>query len=170
MDELASRLAENEPGLEDITWQYLPAGLVAGKIGSKVMPYLPYLKDIWEGRGLLFHKPFGEMTNKEFENYNQQGQNYYQQYLQNNPANIKNYGQVTFGGKNKGKDFTYNMEQYPFLRKNLESAEYKYTTNYKNEPDRTYDHLQNTHNNKLYEYLIENIKDVGKRYKMIKNK
>lgn len=160
----------NEPSVEDITWQYLPAVGIGGKLASKAFPYLPYLRDIWQGKNLLFHKPFNQMSKEEFKNYGKQGKKYYQDFLQNNPVNIKNYGQITFGSKNKGKDKTANMEQYPFLRKNLENADYVYSSNYKNEPDRMYDYFENTHNNNLFEYLIENIKDRGLRYKMMHNK
>ena len=160
----------NEPSVEDVTWQYLPAAGIGGKLAGKVFPYLPYIQDIWQGRNLLFHKPFNQMSKEEIKSYGKLGENFYQKFLQNNPVNIKNYGEVNFGSKNKGKDKTINMEQYPFLRKNLENAEYKYSSNYKNEPDRVYDYFENTHKNNLFEYLIENIKDRGFRYKMMHNK
>ena len=54
------------------------------------------------------------MSNKEFLNYKKLGENYYQNFLQNNPVDIKDYGLISFGRKNKGKDKTINYEQYPF--------------------------------------------------------
>ena len=64
------------------------------------------------------------------------------------------------------------MDQYPFLRKNLENAKWKFNSNEKNEFDRTYDHFYNLHNRKLYDYLIEKItNNQGKtirNYKMMK--
>lgn len=70
----------------------------------------------------------------------------------------------------KGKDNTINMEQYPFLRKNLKNSVWTESTNKKNEADRVYDHFHNTYKNNLYDYLIENITKDGKRYKQMKNK
>lgn len=138
--------------------------------GQKALGYAPYINDIWQGRKLLFHKPFEKMTREEFKNYGKLGKEYYKNHLQRNPINIKGYGNIIFGGTNKGKDNTRNMEQYPFLRKNLQSAKWQYNSNDKQEIDRTYDHFFNTHNNNLYDYLIENITKDGKRYKMMKNK
>jgi len=137
---------------------------------NRVLPFLPYLRDIWEGRELLFHKPFNKMNSEEFKNYNKLGKQYYKDFLQNNPVNIKDYGEILFSRHNKGKDNTINMEQYPLLRKNLATSEKGLNTNTKNELDRSYDHFSNTFKNNLYDYLIEDINGVGKRYKMMHNK
>lgn len=130
----------------------------------------PYLNDIWQGRNLLLHKPFKWMSKQEFKNYGKIGEQYYKNFLQKNPVNIKEYGKVTFGRHNKGKDNTINMEQYPFLRKNIENSKWEFNSNNKNEPDRTYDHFYNTYRNNLYDYIIEDVNSFGKRYKMMKNK
>lgn len=160
-----------EPSVEDVTWQYVPTSYLGVRGLAKGLGYLPYAKDIYNGLDLLFHKPFDKMTNEEFKQYGNLGKTYYQEYLQNNPVNIKGYGTVSFSRKNKGKDFIKNMEQYPLLRKNLENAtKENFTTNYKNETDRNYDYFLNKYKGSLYHYLIEDIKDVGKRYKMMKNK
>lgn len=106
----------------------------------------PFLGDIWNGRGLLFHKPFRMMSKQEYNNYGQLGKDYYQNYLQKNPISIDNYGVVNFGSNNRGKDYPFKMEQYPFLRKNLKNAQKGENTNFKNETDRTYDHFYNWHN------------------------
>lgn len=138
---------------------------------SEGLPYLPYLNDIWQGRGLLIHKPFNLMSSDEFKKYGNIGKRYYQKYLQNNPVYKRGFGLIEFGRTNKGKDSTFNMERYPFLRKNLsDSVEKLPPTNTKNEPDRVYRYLENTDNGSLYNYLIEDIENVGKRYKMMKNK
>lgn len=146
--------------------------LVSGVLGaSKTIPFLPYIKDIWAGKNLLFHKPFQNMTKEEFKDYGNMGKDYYKNYLQNNPINVKGYGLIKFGRKNRGKDKTINYEQYPFLRKNIENATREdFTTNYKNEFDRTYDYFSNTYKGDLYHYLIENIENRGLKYKMMKNK
>lgn len=173
MSELAKKLygrAEyNDVALND---DFAIPSLVLGGLGLyKSIPFLPYLKDIWNGRNLLFHKPFEKMTNEEFNNYGKMGKLYYQNYLQNNPVYIKGYGEITFSKNNRGKDKTINFEQYPLLRKNLENATKEdFSTNYKNEPDREYNYFSNTYKGDLFNYLIENIDNVGKKYKMMKNK
>lgn len=135
------------------------------------LPYLPYLKDIWYGRDLLFHKPFNLMTREEFKNYGALGDKYYQNFLQNNPINKRGFGLIEFGRKNRNKDITVNKENYPFLRKNINDAvENLEPTNNKNEPDRIYHYLENRNNGNLYHYLIEDIKNKGFKYKMMKNK
>ena len=81
------------------------------------------------------------------------------------------YGDIEITNKNLGKDYIHNLEVYPNLIEQLETAKYdpNLATNYKNELDRVYDHLLNSLNNSEYEYLIENINKQGKRYKMMKN-
>lgn len=143
-------------------------GLFQG--GKTALGIAPYLKDIWKGKDLLFHKPFGWMNKQELKQYGNLGKKYYQEHLQNNPVNIPDYGLVKFGRHNKGKDKTINMEQYPFLRQKLETSTKGQNTNSKNELDRSYDHFINTYKGNLYHYLIENINKDGARYKMMKNK
>lgn len=128
----------------------------------------PFLGDIWNGRGLLFHKPFRMMSKEEFKNYGNMGKNFYKNFLQKNPLNIKDYGKIQFGRHNRGKDKTFDMEQYPFLRYRINNATKINRTNTKNELDREYDIFENKHNGNLYNYIIEDIKDKGKRYKMMK--
>lgn len=109
------------------------------------------------------------MTDKEFKEYENLGLNFYRDYLQPNPVTIDNYGTVYFNRKNRGKDDITNFKVYPDLREQLMGAERGKNTNYKNELDRNYDYFYNTWNDIPYEYLIENITDVGKRYKKMKN-
>lgn len=151
----------------DETWKYVtPIGFAL----RKAIPYIPYMADIWAGRNLLFHKPFDKMTKEEYNNYGKMGRDYYQNHLQKNPVNIKDYGEIKFNRHNLKKDNTYNFEQYPFLRKQLETAEKEnFSTNNKNETDRNYDYFSNEYKGNLYNYIIENINGVGKRYKMMKN-
>ena len=42
----------------------------------------PFLGDIWEGRKLIFHKPFKWMNRDEFNNYENLGLKYYKNKLQ----------------------------------------------------------------------------------------
>lgn len=174
-EELTKRLLENteleEPSVQDVTWETL-APLVVGIKGFNVLKsYTPYLEDIWNGRKLIVHKPFNKMTREEFKQFGKLGEEYTKDYLQHNPANIKGYGMVKFSRHNRGKDKTINYEQYPFLRKNLETAKNEnFSTNYNNEADRVYDYFSNTFKGDKFHYLIENIKDRGLRYKMMKNK
>lgn len=143
-----------------------------GAIGSyKIFNKIkPFLGDIWAGRKLLFHKPFNKMNSYELNKYNQKGLDYYQNYLQKNPIYKDNLGIIEFSRKNRGKDLTKNMGNYPFLRKNIsESIEEISPTNNKNEIDRIYHHLYKKDGNNLYDYIIEDIKDAGLRYKMMRN-
>ncbi len=48
---------------------------------------------------MLFHKPFNEMNSYELNKYNQKGQDYYQNYLQQNPIYKDNFGLIEFGRK-----------------------------------------------------------------------
>lgn len=131
----------------------------------KTFKIAPYLGDIWNGRNLILDRFIKNQDKIKID-----GDNFYQNYLQKNPAYIKNYGEVTFSRKNRGKDLTENYLEYPFLRKKLENSNKIKTTNYKNESDRKYDYLKNSDNGDVYNYVIENIDNVGKRYKMMHNK
>lgn len=65
------------------------------------------------------------------------------------------------------------MPEYPTLFDQLKGSNYAFSTNYKNEKDRIYDHFVNTNDNRLFDYLIEVIKDnegdYHHNYKMMKN-
>lgn len=88
-------------------------------------------------------------------------------------VDVPDYTTVNFTNKNLGKDYIHNLPEYPTLFDQLASSKYAFSTNYKNEPDRLYDHLVNTNNNRLFDYLIEVIQGTdGKihhNYKMMKN-
>lgn len=102
---------------------------------------------------------------------------YWKQYAKDNmigkSVDVPDYTTVNFTNKNLNKDYLYNMPEYPTLFDQLAGSKYAFSTNYKNEPDRLYDHLVNTNNNRLFDYLIEVIKDndgnVHHNYKMMKN-
>ena len=102
---------------------------------------------------------------------------YWKQYAKDNmigkSVDVPDYTIVNFTNKNLNKDYLYNMPEYPTLFDQLAGSKYAFSTNYKNEPDRLYDHLVNTNNNRLFDYLIEVIKDndgnVHHNYKMMKN-
>lgn len=88
-------------------------------------------------------------------------------------VDVPDYTTVNFTNKNLGKDYIHNLPEYPTLFDQLAGSKYAFSTNYKNEPDRLYDHLVNTNNNRLFDYLIEVIKDndgnIHHNYKIMKN-
>lgn len=117
----------------------------------------------------VLRNPQFPMNEQDFKNYENLGLNYYQHIFQPNTVYIPDYGTVTFSRKNKGKDDITNFKAYPDLFEMLKGSKKIDRTNYKNEIDREYDYLENP-NNKLYQFLIEDIENKGKRYKMTKNK
>lgn len=102
---------------------------------------------------------------------------YWKKYAKDNmigkSVDVPDYTTVNFTNKNLGKDYIHNLPEYPTLFDQLAGSKYAFSTNYKNEPDRLYDHLVNTNNNRLFDYLIEVIQGTdGKihhNYKMMKN-
>lgn len=102
---------------------------------------------------------------------------YWKQYAKDNlvgkSVDIPNYTTVSFTRNNLGKDYSYNMSEYPTLFDQLKGSNYAFSTNYKNEKDRIYNHFVNTNDNRLFDYLIEVIKDnegdYHHNYKMMKN-
>lgn len=117
----------------------------------------------------VLRSPQFPMNETDFKNYENLGLNYYQHIFQPNSVEIPGYGTVTFGRKNRGKDDITNFRIYPDLFELLQGSKKVNRTNYKNEIDREYDYLENP-NNKLYQFLIEDIAEKGKRYKMMQNK
>ena len=102
---------------------------------------------------------------------------YWKQYAKDNmigkSVDVPDYTTVNFTNKNLGKDYIHNLPEYPTLFDQLAGSKYAFSTNYKDEPDRLYDHLVNTNNNRLFDYLIEVIKDndgnIHHNYKIMKN-
>lgn len=109
------------------------------------------------------------MNEQDFNAYEDLGLRYYQNIFQPNTIEIPGYGVASFSRKNRGKDDVTNFRMYPDLFELLTGAKPVNRTNYKNELDRQYDYLENP-NNKIYQFLMEDIKDKGKRYKMMRNK
>lgn len=109
------------------------------------------------------------MNEQDFNAYENLGLNYYKNIFQPNSVNVDDYGIVSFGRKNRGKDDITNFKMYPNLFELLSGAKPVNRTNYKNELDRQYDYLENPNNN-IYQFIIEDIENNGKRYKMMKNK
>lgn len=100
----------------------------------------------------------------------------WKQYAKNNlignSVDVPGYTTVNFTNKNLGKDYPYNMPEYPTLLEDLANSQYAFSTNYYKEADRLYDHLVNDKKG-LYDYIIEVIKDnegnIHHNYKMMKN-
>ena len=109
------------------------------------------------------------MNEEDFNAYEDLGLNYYKNIFQPNTIEIPDYGVTSFNRKNRGKDDITNFKMYPDLFDLLTGAKLVNRTNYKNELDRQYDYLENP-NNSIYQFIIEDIKNKGKRYKMMKNK
>lgn len=154
-----------------------------GKVYSKDVPlkdvawiepmqgqYAPLDEEYFKN-ALLNHKPFEEMSKQELRDFKTLGKLYAKKSLIGEVAHNPTYGDIEITNKNLGKDYIHNLEVYPNLIEQLESAKFNpnLTTNYKNELDRVYDYLLNRLNNSDYKYVIENISDSGKKYKMMKN-
>ena len=83
--------AHNDEALID-EWaipNLVTCGMGLYNAGKTAFEFAPYVKDIWAGRNLLFHKPFKWMNKQEYDNYGQIGKNYFQNYLQKNPIKKK---------------------------------------------------------------------------------
>lgn len=101
----------------------------------------------------------------------------WKQYAKNNlignSVDVPNYTTVNFTNKNFGEDYVYNMPEYKNLLDNLKNSQYQFSTNYKNEADRLYDHLTKEDKDRLFDYLIEVIQEpngnIHHNYKMMKN-
>lgn len=105
--------------------------------------------------------PMGE----GFKNYEKLGLDYYKNNMQPNPTEIKGYGTIHYSRHNRGKDSATNFDMYPKLDEHLKKAVKGERTNRKDEKDREYDHFYRRKNGNLYEFLIEDINGIGKKYK-----
>lgn len=97
-------------------------GALSAPYTAKPISYIPYLDDIWQGRKLLFHKPFGEMTTKEYNAYGKLGKEYYKNHIQGKRVKNNVVGEIDFYGRQAAKPDPKYMEQYPFLRYNIKNA------------------------------------------------
>ena len=103
----------NDTALND-DWA-IPTLVSGGLRVVKSIPFLPYIKDIWNGRKLLFHKPFDEMTSEEYNLFGKKGKSFYKNYLHNSTAKHRDIGNISFPNSQAGKaDYRY-MEKYPLL-------------------------------------------------------
>lgn len=100
----------------------------------EILPFLPYAKDIWKGRGLLFHKPFSWMTPKEYTNFGKRGKQFYKEVLHPQSAKNKKFNLDASFPNSRAMESDYKyMEQYPLTRKNINDAQeklYTYPKNY----------------------------------------
>ena len=167
----------------DETWKYV----LGARIGLRGLGLLnefgPYLKDIWQGRNLLFHTPFDEMTPEDIRAYRKLGNIFYKNNL--NGQTVENNllhtdGPVSFpNGRASESDYQY-MEQYPLLRKNIKEAKentflpphIKYDENgnsYFRTDANGFNNLKVKWKNKLYDYQIkENSNGSGNDFYNIK--
>ena len=120
---------------------------------------------------------FNDTLNKLSKKEKKQIRNQWRQYAKDNfigsSVDIPEYTTVYFTNANLGKDFIHNLPEYPNLLNNLQGSKYQFSTNYNNETDRLYDHLTKEDRNRLFDYLIEVVKDeegkIHHNYKMMKN-
>lgn len=138
---------------------------------NTVKEYAPYAKDIWEGRELLIHKPFDKMTPEEYTKYGDIGKQYFKTTLNPQTSHNPIIGDVKYPNKSAGKpDYKY-MEQYPFMRYNIDKAtNNKYIPNNKNRADaKGFDNLKVNWKGKDYAYQIKNSAyNQGKNFHNIK--
>ena len=132
---------------------------------------LNYFKKMYPDETFIPQKP--ELTRLERNIMRKEGKKYAKENLKGTNINIPGYTTVDFTGKNVGEDYPHNMPDYPTLKDALSSAKYAFSTNYKRENDRLYDHLINPESKAIMDYLTEVIQDtkgnILHNYKMMKN-
>lgn len=118
----------------------------------------PYARDIWNGRDLLFHKPFDKMSKEEHRAYYKQGKTYYKKNIQPYVEHNKIIGDVHFPGNQSAKPYFEFMEQYPFLRYNIKNAKVNtFLPNNKLREDANgFDNLRVNWLGKDYAYQVKN--------------
>ena len=169
MSDLADKLAyteqpqygyiTNEPSVVDETWMLgIPflSGL-ASKGLKTIGGYLPYMNDVWQGRGLLFSNLLN--TRKETRKL---GENFVKENLANNPINTK-YGKIEFKNKLANETDPRHMWQFPFARFNLSRAKNNIKVPNKKpnqKPDVDYfDNIEVNFLGRKYDYQIRNNKN-----------
>lgn len=143
----------------DINPQDVAMGAISTTIPASKVKYLP---QILSASKLLIHKPFDKMTKQEYNKYGKLGKRYYKDYIQGNMVTNDIIGDVDFKGAQAGKpDYRY-MEQYPFLRKNLEEANENITlpTNKERADAIDFDNLKVNWKGKDYTYQVRNNPDL----------
>jgi uncharacterized protein (DUF3820 family) len=98
---------------------------------------------------------------------------YYKNNLMHNEYKVNNYPNIKFNRLNFKKDYSHNLPNYENMPEQLYNSNYAFTTNYKNEKDRIYDHLLNVNGKDVKDFLSEVIPNAGKKslhnYKMMKH-
>lgn len=132
---------------------------------------LDYFKKMYPNETFTPQKP--ELSSIEQKIIRDEGKKYVKENLKGTSVNIPGYTTVDFTRKNVGEDYPHNMPDYPTLKDYLPGAKYAFSTNYKRENDRLYDHLVNPENKAIVDYLTEVIQDtkgnILHNYKMMKN-
>ena len=126
-----------------------------------------YAKRAIDGFGLTHHKPFDTISGKELKKYQNNGKQYYRDYLQGTSVQKEGYGDIYFNNANAGKNKAHTMEIYPEIRKQLKTSTLKRKSNDKGETDRYYEHLSNEYKGQELNHIIE-VFPNGKSYKMTK--
>lgn len=129
-EKLIQNLTYNETPMEneaiDVTWQYVaPFALGLKNVAQRGLRQIanhPKTQQLMHAGQLLFHKPFEKMTKEEYNAYGRLGKDYYKNYVKGQRAKNDVIGDVDFYGGQAGEsDYKY-MEQYPFLKRNIEKA------------------------------------------------
>ena len=120
--------------------------------------------------GSMFN--YSDLSKEDIKGLRQKWRSYAKSNLIGNSYDIPEYTTIKFTNKNLGEDYPHNMPNYPGLAEQLLGSKYVFSTNYKGETDRLYDHLINP-NDKLKDYLIEVIQEpagtLHHNYKMMKD-
>lgn len=132
---------------------------------------LNYFKKMYPNETFIPQKP--KLSRLEQNIMRKEGKKYAKENFKGTSINIPGYTNVDFTSKNVGEDYPHNMPDYPTLEDVLPGAKYAFSTNYKRENDRLYDHLINPKNKAIMDYLTEVIQDtkgnILHNYKMMKN-
>lgn len=148
----------------------------SGKIYSKKVPlddvawidehqgqYAPIDKEYMEA---VFNDAKKGIKRLNKQDYRNLGKQYYSEEFMPNGIYKDNYGQIDYIKHNKGKDEIQVLKHYPEMNKNINEAEYGYTSNHKNELDREYDHLINVVDDDVLDFVIERMNNGKNIYKM----
>lgn len=174
-EELINSLTYNNMPMEneavDVTWQYVaPFALGLKNVAQRGLRQIanhPKTQQLMHAGQLLFHKPFEKMTNEEYASYGRLGKEYYKKYIQGTKAKNDIIGDVDFYGAQARKSDPRYMEQYPFLRKNIEKAKENVYLEVKEKLDKKglpytrkdatgFDNLKIKWKGKDYDYQIRN--------------
>ena len=109
--------------IEDKPFESGFIGGVGGALGGGALGALGgYTSKLNSARKLIYHKPYETMNKEEARAFKGMGKKYYKDYIQFRSVENPYYGKFNFVGSQAGKPDYKFMEQYPFLRKNLQNA------------------------------------------------